>query len=116
MQLEIFQIKLLNIVIRLEIYLIVRNFAATTKKFNINLTPDEIIVSAGASEAILFAIQTCMDEGDEIIIPEPFYANYNGFATNAGVTVVPIPSSIESGFAFLQFQNLKKLLLQKQKL
>lgn len=60
---------------------------------------NQIIVTTGGSEAISFAIMACMDPGDEIIIPEPFYANYNGFATAAGVKVVPIPSSIEDGFA-----------------
>ncbi|MCK4288799.1 MAG: aminotransferase class I/II-fold pyridoxal phosphate-dependent enzyme, partial [Bacteroidales bacterium] len=66
------------------------------KKHNIDITADEIIIGAGASEAILFAMQTCLDPGDEIIIPEPFYANYNGFAINAGVVVKPIFSSIET--------------------
>ncbi|PKP35137.1 MAG: aspartate aminotransferase, partial [Bacteroidetes bacterium HGW-Bacteroidetes-17] len=69
------------------------------EKHDIHITADDIIVSAGASEAILFAMQTCLDPGDEIIIPEPFYANYNGFAINSGVTVKPIFSSIETGFA-----------------
>ena len=66
---------------------------------NINVTADEIIVGAGASEALLFAFQSIMDPGDEVIIPEPFYANYNGFAKNAGINIVPILSSIETGFA-----------------
>jgi aspartate aminotransferase len=65
----------------------------------INVNHNQIIVTTGGSEAIAFAIQGCMDPGDEIIIPEPFYANYNGFATAAGIKVVPIPSSIENGFA-----------------
>jgi len=79
------------------------------RKVGINVTPDEIIVGAGASEAILFTMQTCMDSGDEVIIPEPFYANYNGFAINAGVVVKPIPSSIETGFALppiVEFENV----------
>lgn len=66
---------------------------------NIHVNYNQIIVTTGGSEAILFAIMSCMDAGDEIIIPEPFYANYNGFATSAGVQVVPIPSSIEDGFS-----------------
>lgn len=65
----------------------------------INVNHNQIIVTTGGSEAIAFAIQACMDPGDEIIIPEPFYANYNGFGTAAGVKVVPIPSTIEDGFA-----------------
>jgi aspartate aminotransferase len=63
-------------------------------KYDIHITADDIIIGAGASEAILFAMNSCMDPGDEIIIPEPFYANYNSFAINSGVKVVPIPSSI----------------------
>ncbi len=80
------------------------------KKHNINVSPDEIIVGTGASEAILFAMNTCMDEGDEIIIPEPFYANYNGFAVNAGVKVKPIPSSIETGFALPPISEFEKAI------
>ena len=69
------------------------------KKQHIDVTTDEMIVTTGGSEAILFAMMTCLDPGDEIIIPEPFYANYNGFAVAAGVTVVPIDSVIDNGFA-----------------
>lgn len=65
----------------------------------VDVTHNEIIVTTGGSEAILFAIMACLDPGDEIIIPEPFYANYNGFATSAGVNVVPISSSIDEDFA-----------------
>lgn len=77
-------------------------------KYNIHINPDQIIVGAGASEALLFAMQSIMDPGDEVIIPEPFYANYNGFAINSGIKVVPINSSIESGFALppiVEFEN-----------
>jgi len=69
------------------------------KRNNIDINHNQIIVTTGGSEAILFGVMSCMDPGDEIIIPEPFYANYNGFAISAGVKVVPIPSSIETGFA-----------------
>lgn len=65
----------------------------------IDVNHNQIIVTTGGSEAIAFAIQSCMDPGDEIIIPEPFYANYNGFGTAAGIRVVPIRSSIEDGFS-----------------
>ena len=82
---------------------------------NINVTPDEIIVGAGASEALLFAFQSIMDPGDEVIIPEPFYANYNGFATNAGINVVPIFSSIESGFALPPIEDFEKNITSKTK-
>ncbi len=85
------------------------------KKHNIDITADEIIIGAGASEAILFAMQTCLDPGDEIIIPEPFYANYNGFATNAGVVVKPIFSSIETGFALPPIADFEKAITPKTK-
>jgi aspartate aminotransferase len=85
------------------------------KSVNIDVTPDEIIVGTGASEAILFAMQSCMDDGDEIIIPEPFYANYNGFAVNAGVKVVPISSSIEDGFALPAISEFEKAITPKTK-
>ncbi|MCD4665567.1 MAG: pyridoxal phosphate-dependent aminotransferase [Bacteroidales bacterium] len=85
------------------------------KKHNIYITADEIIIGAGASEAILFAMNSCMDPGDEIIIPEPFYANYNGFAVNSGVKVVPIPSSIETGFALPPIAEFEKAISPKTK-
>ncbi len=84
-------------------------------KHNIHITADEIIIGAGASEAILFAMNSCMDPGDEIIIPEPFYANYNGFAVNAGVVVVPIPSTIETGFALPPIAEFEKAISPKTK-
>jgi aspartate aminotransferase len=80
------------------------------KKNGIEIQPDDIIVTTGASEAILFAVQTCLDPGDEIIIPEPFYANYNGFATAAGVKVKPIISSIETGFALPPIAEFEKAI------
>ncbi len=85
------------------------------EKHGIHITADEIIIAVGASEAILFAMQTCMDTGDEIIIPEPFYANYNGFAVNSGVTIKPIPSSIESGFALPPISEFEKAITPKTK-
>lgn len=84
-------------------------------KHNINITPDDIIIGAGASEAILFAVQTCLNPGDEIIIPEPFYANYNGFAISAGVKVKPIISSIEGGFALPPIADFEKAITSKTK-
>ncbi len=81
----------------------------------ISITPDQIIIAAGASEAILFAFQSTMDPGDEIIIPEPFYANYNGFAVNAGIVVKPIPSSIENGFALPPISEFEKVITPKTK-
>ena len=85
------------------------------KKNDIDITADDIIVTAGASEAILFAIQSIMDEGDEIIIPEPFYANYNGFATNAGVKVKPIFSDIKDGFSLPPIAEFEKAVSDKTK-
>jgi aspartate aminotransferase len=77
---------------------------------NIDVAPSDIIVTTGGSEAILFAIMTCMDAGDEIIIPEPFYANYNGFAITSDVKVVPIPSGIETGFALPAIEEFEKAI------
>lgn len=85
------------------------------KKHNIHISADEIIVCAGASEAILFAFQSCMDPDDEVIIPEPFYANYNGFAVNAGVKVKPIPSNINDGFALPPIEEFEKVISPKTK-
>jgi aspartate aminotransferase len=69
------------------------------QKMGISVSPEEMIVTTGGSEGILFAMMVCLNPGDEIIIPEPFYANYNGFAVAAGVTVKPIASWIDDGFA-----------------
>ncbi len=84
-------------------------------KNNIHIRPDEIIVGAGASEALLFAMQSIMDPGNEVIIPEPFYANYNGFAINAGIKVVPIHSSIETGFALPPISEFEKAITPRTK-
>ena len=85
------------------------------KRYEIHITADDIIIGAGGSEAILFAMNSCMDPGDEIIIPEPFYANYNGFAVNAGIKVVPIPSQIEDGFALPPISEFEKAITPKTK-
>lgn len=85
------------------------------KKHNIHITAEDIIIGAGASEALLFAFQTIMDPGDEVIIPEPFYANYNGFAVNAGINVKPIYSSIETGFALPPISDFEKAIGPKTK-
>ncbi|MBL7682371.1 MAG: pyridoxal phosphate-dependent aminotransferase [Flavipsychrobacter sp.] len=82
---------------------------------NVNINHNQIIVTTGGSEAILFAIMGCMDPGDEIIIPEPFYANYNGFATSAGVKVVPIPSTIDEGFALPPIEAFEKAVTTRTK-
>jgi aspartate aminotransferase len=85
------------------------------KKVGINVTPEQIIITTGGSEAILFGFMACMDAGDEVIIPEPFYANYNGFAVQAGVKVVPITSSIETGFALPPIEDFEKSITSKTK-
>ena len=84
-------------------------------KNNITVSANEIIVTTGGSEAILFGFMACMDPGDEIIIPEPFYANYNGFAVQADVKVIAIGSSIESGFALPPIENFEKAITPRTK-
>ncbi len=81
----------------------------------IDVTSEEIIISTGGSEALLFAMGSVTDPGDEIIIPEPFYANYNGFATASGVTVVPVISTLEEGFALPPISDFEKLISDKTK-
>ena len=85
------------------------------KHVGITVNAEQIIVTTGGSEAILFGFMTCMDAGDEVIIPEPFYANYNGFAVEAGVVVKPITSSIESGFALPPIEDFEKAITPKTK-
>jgi aspartate aminotransferase len=85
------------------------------KKVGINVTAEQIIITTGGSEAIIFGFMACMDAGDEIIIPEPFYANYNGFAVEAGVIVKPITSAIENGFALPPIDHFEKAITPKTK-
>ena len=85
------------------------------KKNNINVTHNDIIVTTGGSEALLFAFGAIMDVDDEIIIPEPFYANYNGFTVASGVKVVPVVSSIENNFALPPIDEFEKLITPKTK-
>jgi len=85
------------------------------QQVGIQVTAEQIIVTTGGSEAILFGFMACMDAGDEVIIPEPFYANYNGFAVEAGVIVKPITSSIESGFALPPIEDFEKAITPKTK-
>ncbi|WP_207492725.1 pyridoxal phosphate-dependent aminotransferase [Aridibaculum aurantiacum] len=75
----------------------------------------QIIITTGGSEAILFGFMTCLDAGDEVIIPEPFYANYNGFAVAADVKVVPITSRIETGFALPPIEDFEKVITPRTK-
>jgi aspartate aminotransferase len=85
------------------------------KKFNIHIDYTDIIVTTGGSEAIGIAMMSCMDPDDEILIPEPFYANYNGFSTQANVKVVPIRSYIETGFALPPIKEFEKFITPKTK-
>ena len=84
-------------------------------KVGIDIEYTQIIVTTGGSEAILFGFMACLDPGDEVIIPEPFYANYNGFAVAAGVNVVPITSYIENGFALPPISDIEKAITPKTK-
>jgi len=81
----------------------------------IHVNHNEIIVTTGGSEAIQFGFMACLDAGDEVIIPEPFYANYNGFAVAAGVTVVPVTSHIENGFALPPIEEFVKKITPRTK-
>ena len=82
-------------------------------KLGYNINPAQILVTVGGSEAITIAMQACVNEGDEIIIPEPFYANYNGFACMSNVVVKPILSLIENGFALPAISEFEKLISPK---
>ncbi len=92
-----------------------KKIAAYYTKQDIFVDAEDIIVTTGGSEALSFALGTIMDQGDEIIIPEPFYANYNGFATAAGVNVKPIVSSIENNFALPPISRFEDLISPKTK-
>jgi len=84
-------------------------------KNGIDVTSDEIIITTGGSEAILFGFMACLDAGDEVIIPEPFYANYNGFAVQAGVVVKPIASHIDTGFSLPPIAAFEQAITPKTK-
>lgn len=85
------------------------------KNLNLPVESNEIIITTGGSEALLFAIGSTCDVGDEIIIPEPFYANYNGFSTASGVSVVPVISTIDTGFDLPPISDFEKLITKKTK-
>ncbi len=85
------------------------------KKNNIHVTAQDIIVTTGGSEALFFTFGSIMDPDDEVIIPEPFYANYNGFSTASGVKVVPVISKIENNFALPPIEEFEKLITPKTK-
>lgn len=84
-------------------------------KYNIDLVPDDIIVTTGGSEAVLFAFLSCLNPGDEIVVPEPAYANYMAFAVSAGAVIKSVPSSIETGFALPEVEEFEKLISERTK-
>lgn len=85
------------------------------KKYNIDVEVDDIIVTTGGSEAVLFAFMACLDPGDEIIVPEPAYANYMAFAISAGAKIVTVPSSIDEGFALPPVEKFEELITPRTK-
>ncbi len=85
------------------------------KRFNIKVDVDDIIVTTGGSEAVLFAFMACLDPGDEIIVPEPAYANYMAFAISAGAKIVTIPSSIDDGFELPPVEKFEELITPRTK-
>ena len=85
------------------------------KSVGIDVNEKQIIITTGGSEAILFGFMACLDAGDEVIIPEPFYANYNGFAVEAGVSVVPITSHIENGFSLPPIEAIEAKITPRTK-
>ena len=85
------------------------------RKIGININHTEILITTGGSEAILFALMSCVNPGEEIITPEPFYANYNGFATTAGIKIVPVTSYIKEDFALPPIHDIEKKITSKTK-
>ena len=84
-------------------------------KYNIEVDVDDIIVTTGGSEAVLFSFMACLDPGDEIIVPEPAYANYMAFAISAGAKIVTVPSSIDEGFALPPMEKFEELITPRTK-
>ena len=92
-----------------------KKLAAYYTNQGIPINTDDIIITTGGSEALMFAMGSTMDQGDEIIIPEPFYANYNGFSTASGINVVPVISTIDTGFSLPAIADFEKLITPKTK-
>lgn len=84
-------------------------------KYNINVAADDIIITTGGSEAVLFAFMACLNPGDEIIVPEPAYANYMAFAVSAGAVIRTVPSTIEEGFALPSIEKFEELINEHTK-
>ncbi len=85
------------------------------QNINLDISYEDIIVTTGGSEALLFTLNSCLDYGDEIIIPEPFYANYNGFSVSSGVTIKPITTSIKNNFSLPPISSFERLITKKTK-
>ncbi len=92
-----------------------RSLALYYQNLGVDLDYNDLMVTTGGSEALLFGLNSCLDAGDEIIIPEPFYANYNGFSVSSGVKVKPISTSINNGFALPKMEEFERLITQKTK-
>jgi aspartate aminotransferase len=92
-----------------------RKLAGFYRKIGINIDHTEILVTTGGSEAILFALMSCVNPGEEVITPEPFYANYNGFATTAGVRIIPVTSYISNDFALPPVSEIEDKITSKTK-
>jgi len=92
-----------------------RKLVTYYKSVGIDISYTDIVITAGGSEAILFGMMSCLDAGDEVITPEPFYANYNGFAVEAGVKIIPVNSSIENGFALPPISAFEEKITNKTK-
>ena len=92
-----------------------KGLARYYQNLDIDLDYNDLLVTTGGSEALLFALNSCLDINDEVIIPEPFYANYNGFCISAGVNVKPIDTSIDNGFALPSIEEFERLITSKTK-
>ena len=92
-----------------------KGLASYYQSLDIDVSYNDLMVTTGGSEALLFALNSCLDAGDEIIIPEPFYANYNGFSIAQGVTVIPILSEIDSNFSLPSISDFEALITPKTK-
>jgi aspartate aminotransferase len=92
-----------------------RKLATYYQKIGINVNYTDILITAGGSEAVLFALMSCVNLGEEVITPEPFYANYNGFATSAGIKIVPVTSYIKEDFALPPIRDIEKKITSKTK-
>lgn len=92
-----------------------RKLAAYYQKIGINVDYTEMLITTGGSEAVLFALMSCVNPGEEVITPEPFYANYNGFATTAGIKIIPVTSFISEDFALPPISEIEKKITSKTK-